>query len=125
MNFRDDFDKFEDELWEKADNRTWNDVASTFMEENISYMDGHLLLKLDKNVDDKPDESNDDESHDEHSEDEHSDHESDEEHEDFHVLPAPKDGTLDQAIEKATRVAVTMVRTYLDDFSENMAHYLN
>jgi ABC-type Zn2+ transport system substrate-binding protein/surface adhesin len=95
------------------------------MEENISYMDGHLLLKLDKNVDDKPDESNDDESHDEHSEDEHSDHESDEEHEDFHVLPAPKDGTLDQAIEKATRVAVTMVRTYLDDFSENMAHYLN
>jgi ABC-type Zn2+ transport system substrate-binding protein/surface adhesin len=81
--------------------------------------------------DEKPDEeeSEDEESNDEDGDgdedDEHSDHdESEEEHDDFHVLPAPKDGTLERSIEKATRVALVMVRTYLDDFSNNMAHYL-
>ena len=115
------------------------------MEENITYKDGHLRLKLDKiaqedpedpdddksDDDDKPDEesedeeSNDDEhSEDDDDEDEHSGHESEEEHDDFHVLPVPKDGSLDRSIEKATRVAVAMVRTYLEDWSDNMAHYL-
>jgi cobalamin biosynthesis protein CobT len=118
------------------------------MEENITYKDGHLRLKLDKiaqedpedpdddksDDDDKPDEESEDEesNDDEHSEeeeededeDEHSDHESEEEHDDFHVLPVPKDGSLDRSIEKATRVAVAMVRTYLEDWSDNMAHYL-
>jgi ABC-type Zn2+ transport system substrate-binding protein/surface adhesin len=113
------------------------------MEENITYKDGHLRLKLDKiardpedpdddksDDDDKPDEesedeeSNDDEHSEEEDEDEHSGHESEEENDDFHVLPAPKDGSLDRSIEKATRVALVMVRTYLEDWSDNMAHYL-
>jgi hypothetical protein len=70
------------------------------MEENISFTeDGHLSLKL--AVNHETDDG-------EHDDGEHDDGEHDE---DFHVLPAPKDGTLDQAIEKATRVAVTIVRT--------------
>jgi hypothetical protein len=92
LNFRDDFDYFDDNIWDKADHYTYSDHenASTHMEENISFTeDGHLSLKLAVNHE------YDDGEHDE----------------DFHVLPAPKDGTLDQAIEKATRVAVTMVRT--------------
>jgi len=67
-------------------------------------------LKLDRNADFYGD----DEPH-------HDDHHDDVHHGDFHVLPAPQDGTLDAAIEKATRVGVSMVRQYLDSFSENMA----
>ena len=40
---------------------------------------------------------------------------------DFHVLPAPKDGTLDAAIEKATRAAVTLVRNKLENFAHTMS----
>ena len=57
-----------------------------------------------------------------HSDDE-SPHESDEEP-DFHVLPPPKSGTLDSAIEKTSRVLVTMVRTQLENFSESMSQHL-
>jgi len=74
------------------------------MEDNVHVEDGHLLLRLTKNED-----YDDDKSHGDHD--------------DFHVLPPPKDGTLDQAIEKATRVAVTMVRSYLNEFADSMSHH--
>jgi len=74
-------------------------------------------LKLDRN----PDYHGDDDDHDDDGE-----HSGDDSHEDedFHVLPAPKDGTLDAAIEKATRVGVVMVRQYLEHFSSSMSHVL-
>ena len=59
----------------------------------------------------------DDDSHDDSHED------SDEDH-GWHVLPSPKHNTLDMAIEKATRVGVTMVRMQLEHFSNSMAQYL-
>jgi len=41
-----------------------------------------------------------------------------------HDLPAPQEGTLDASIEKATRAAVTLVRDYLESFSQSVAeHY--
>jgi uncharacterized RmlC-like cupin family protein len=43
---------------------------------------------------------------------------------DFHVLPPPVPHSLDRAIETTTRVVTTIVRTYLDDWSENMSHHL-
>jgi len=49
----------------------------------------------------------------------HSGDDSGDEH-DFHVLPPPKNGTLDASIEKATRVAVTMVRNQLNQFADYM-----
>merc|ERR1711994_324116 len=64
----------------------------------------------------------DDESHHSGDESDHSGHDSHED--DFHVIDPPKDGTLDAAIEKATRVGVAMVKMQLDQFSENMSHYL-
>lgn len=85
---------------------------------------------------DSDDEDSGDESH-EGSDDESdhgSDHSDDDSHDDshedsdeeygFHVLPSPKHHTLDMAIEKATRVGVTMVRMQLETFSNTMAHYL-
>merc|ERR1712109_213741 len=76
------------------------------------------------------DHDSDDESH--HGSDHGSDHDSDDESHhgsdhsdgDFHVLPPPKSGSLDMAIEKATRVGVTMVRMQLDNFSNTMSHFL-
>ena len=42
-----------------------------------------------------------------------------------HDLPAPQAGTLDAAIEKATRAAVRGIRDYLESFSQNTAeHFL-
>ena len=38
-----------------------------------------------------------------------------------HDLPAPQTGTLDAAIEKATRAAVRGIRDYLEDFSQRAA----
>ena len=38
-----------------------------------------------------------------------------------HDLPAPQAGTLDAAIEKATRAAVRGIRDYLEDFSQRAA----
>merc|ERR1711953_507041 len=43
---------------------------------------------------------------------------------DFHVIPPPKSGTLDSAIESSTRVLVTMVRTQLESFSHSMGQHL-
>jgi hypothetical protein len=131
LKFREDFNSAEYnsylERWHYVTDYTWDAINSNQVQENVSFDGEALVLKLDKNPnyghhddhDDDKDEKSDDEDSD------HDDHESDSEHEDFHVLPAPKEGTLDRAIENATRVAVTMVRTYLDDFSENMGHYLN
>jgi hypothetical protein len=81
LNFRDDFDTYDQSRWVSADNITWDGNDSTIKKEN-AYKNGHLQLKLDTNVD-------------YHGDDDHHDDE------DFHVLPAPKDGTLDAAIEKA------------------------
>jgi hypothetical protein len=75
------------------------------MEDNHEVEHGRLYLKVHR----ADAEESDDDSDEESSSDE-----------DFHVLPPPRSGTLDQAIEKATRVGVTMIRTYLEDFSENM-----
>merc|ERR1712223_1822907 len=52
-----------------------------------------------------------------------SSHESNEE-DDFHVIPPPKSGTLDSAIESSSRVLVTMVRTQLESFSHSMSRHL-
>jgi len=60
----------------------------------------------------------------EHDSDDDSDDDSDHESSDFHVLPPPKKGTLDAAIESATRVALNMARTTLDHFAESMAQHL-
>merc|ERR1712156_1351850 len=111
MGFRDDFDTYDQNRWVSADNKTWDGMDSTFKKENAYVSDGRLFLRLDKNNDypfDDDDQSGDD-SHDD---------------EGFHVLPAPKDGTLDAAIEKATRVGVVMVRQYLDPSSSSMSHHL-
>merc|ERR1712141_640997 len=64
------------------------------------------------------DHGSDDESH--HG----SDHDSDHSDGDFHVLPPPKSGSLDMAIEKATRVGVSMARMQLNNFSNTMSHFL-
>merc|ERR1712223_1615239 len=72
----------------------------------------------DHDSDDESHHSSDDESH--HG----SDHDSDHSDGDFHVLPPPKSGSLDMAIEKATRVGVSMVRMQLDNFSNTMSHFL-
>merc|ERR1711997_808378 len=82
------------------DQKRWDGMDSTFKKENTFVNDGRLYLRLDKNADYHGDDG------------------------DFHVLPAPKDGTLDAAIEKATRVGVVMVRQYLDHFSSSMSHHL-
>merc|ERR1712088_184894 len=111
LNFRGDFDSY-NERWAAVDNITWPGKCSTYKKENAYVKNSHLQLKLDKNPDyqgyDDGEHSGDD-SHDD---------------EDFHVLPAPKDGTLDAAIEKATRVGVVMVRQYLEHFSSSMSHVL-
>ena len=106
LNFRDDFDSLDPERWDRDDDITWDEVDSIFKKENAYVKNGHLELVLNKNADYHGDDG-------EHS------------GENFHVLPAPKDGTLDAAIEKATRVGVVMVRQYLDHFSESMSHALH
>merc|ERR1712223_94035 len=103
--------------WASSDNKTWEGKDSTLKKENAYVRDGRLYLGMDKNNDYPKDD-------DEHSGDD-DEHSGDDSHdEDFHVLPAPKDGTLDAAIEKATRVGVVMVRQYLDHFSSSMSHHL-
>merc|ERR1712113_587272 len=119
LHFRDDFDTYDQNRWVSADNKTWEGMDSTFKKENAYVSDGRLFLRLDKNndypVDDGDHQGDDDEQHgddgDQHGDDD-DEQSGDDSHddEDFHVLPAPKDGTLDAAIEKATRVGVVMVR---------------
>ena len=105
LRYRDDFDTFNTKRWSKGDNETWVDMTSTFQKDQAFVCNGHLVLSLDVN--------------------EHPEHRCDAEPSDepnFHVLPAPKEGTLDAAIEMATRAAVTMVRTQLENISYNMTH---
>merc|ERR1712223_718191 len=131
----------------------WPNINSTFKAGNVYDENGKCILEFTEayDSDDEPDGSDhesDDESHqgsdhdsddesdgsdeeshhsgdESHDESHHgSDHESDHSDGDFHVLPPPKSGSLDMAIEKATRVGVTMVRMQLDNFSNTMSHYL-
>merc|ERR1711953_388165 len=118
LNFRDDFDTYDQNRWASSDNITWEGTDSTLKKEDAYVKNGRVYLRMDKNTDyhsDDGDHSGDDDEH--SGDDSHND-------EDFHVLPAPKDGTLDAAIEKATRVGVVMVRQYLDHFSSSMSHHL-
>merc|ERR1712223_1109820 len=96
LNFRDDFDTYDQNRWASSDNKTWEGKDSTLKKENAYVKDGRLYPRMDKNNDYPSDD----------------DEQSGDDDEDFHVLPAPKDGTLDAAIEKATRVGVVMVRQY-------------
>ena len=90
--------------------------------------DDHSGDVSDEGSDDESNHGSDDESnHDsDHSDDDSHDdsHEGSDEEPDFHVLPPPKSDTLDMAIEKATRVGVTMVRMQLESFSKDMAQCL-
>merc|ERR1711878_68859 len=125
LHFRDDFDTYDQNRWVSADNKTWEGMDSTFKKENAFVSDGRLFLKLDKNADqhgDDGDQHGDDGDH--HGDDDEQSGDDSHNDEDFHVLPAPKDGTLDAAIEKATRVGVVMVRQYLEHFSSSMSHVL-
>merc|ERR1712079_981171 len=106
--FRDDFDTYDQNRWVSADNKTWDGMDSTFKKENAYVSDGRLFLRLDKNADYHGDDGDHHGDEDQHGDDD--EHSGDDD--DFHVLPAPKDGTLDAAIEKATRVGVVMVRQY-------------
>merc|ERR1712223_2334001 len=117
LNFRDDFDTYDQNRWASSDNKTWEGKDSTLKKENAYVKDGRVYLRMDKNSDYPSDDDEQSGDDDEHSGDDSHD-------EDFHVLPAPKDGTLDAAIEKATRVGVVMVRQYLDHFSSSMSHHL-
>ena len=72
--------------------------------------------------DDEEEGSDHDSEHD--SDDDSDDDDSDHDSSDFHVLPPPKKGTLDAAIESATRVALNLARTTLDHFAESMAQHL-
>merc|ERR1712156_1247299 len=82
--------------------------------------------------DDDDDESDSDESDSDEGKDSDDDEDSDKslgdnshnessEEPDFHVLPSPKSGTLDSAIEKTSRVLVSLVRTELNNFSQTMS----
>ena len=137
--FRDDFDTYDINRWASSDNKTWEGKDSTLKKENAYVSDGRLFLKLDKNADyhsddgdqhgDDGDQHGDDgdqhgDDGDQHGDDDEQSGDDSHDDEDFHVLPAPKDGTLDAAIEKATRVGVVMVRQYLDHFSSSMSHHL-
>merc|ERR1712109_265053 len=73
----------------------------------------------DESDSDEGKESDDDEDSEEDSGD--NSHEESSEEPDFHVLPSPKSGTLDNAIEKTSRVLVSMVRTELKNFSQSMS----
>ena len=42
----DNFDAYNDSLWEKSDNHTWNGNNSVLMAENIVYEDGYMILCL-------------------------------------------------------------------------------
>merc|ERR1711879_617894 len=107
------------ERWTVADDKTWEAMDSIFKKENASVEGGRLRLKLDYNADyntdggDGGDGGDGDDSGDDSQDDK-----------DFHVIPPPKDGTLEAAIEKATRVGVVVVRKYLDHFSTSMAQHL-
>merc|ERR1719510_2155891 len=119
LNFRDDFTNMDPERWTVADDKTWEAMDSIFKKENASVEGGRLRLKLDRNADYNSDGDDGDDCDD--GDDSGDDSQDDK---DFHVIPPPKDGTLEAAIEKATRVGVVMVREYLDYFSTSMGQHL-
>merc|ERR1712109_56860 len=136
--FKDEFDLFDENRWTKGSN-TWSGLTSTFTPDNTYVKDGQIVLRAkktnaeepqtggdsdddeasddDKNdtddkSDDKSDDGSDGEDLKEGSEDDNDsdDNESDSgEGPNFHVLPSPKSGTLDSAIEKTSRVLVSLV----------------
>jgi len=75
--FREDFDSYDPERWVKADDKTWEEMDSVFVEEYAYVEDGKLMLKLEKSSE------FDDGDHGD------GDHGDDHEERDFHVLPAP------------------------------------
>jgi len=77
LNFREDFDSYDPERWVKADDKTWEEMDSVFVEEYAYVEDGKLMLKLEKSSE------FDDGDHGD------GDHGDDHEERDFHVLPAP------------------------------------
>merc|ERR1719510_721538 len=131
LNFRDDFTNMDPERWTVADDKTWEAMDSIFKKENASVEGGRLRLKLDRNADynsdggdggDGNDGGDGDDGVDGNDGDDSGDDSQDDK--DFHVIPPPKDGTLEASIEKATRVGVVMVREYLDYFSTSMGQHL-
>lgn len=144
LRYRDDLSTFDEQRWATSQDQSWGGMSSIFQPDNSYIERGMLKLKLDRQpVDDSDDDSDEEsdhsgeESHEDSGEDsndasgddshEDSDDESSDESDsepDFHVLPPPKSETLDMAIEKATRVLVTMARTGLEQFSETMGQYL-
>jgi len=52
FQWQDDFDEFDGGRWEKSHNHTWGGNQSLFIEENIVYQDGYLILCLtdDENI---------------------------------------------------------------------------
>jgi hypothetical protein len=101
LRFRDDFDHFDTDRWILA-NHTFEGTSTTFVPENAYVEDGNLILKMEKVEDKKPKKPVDP----------------------WHVLPPPPAESLDRAIEKSTRVLVTMVRQQLENFAENMSGHL-
>ena len=52
FQWQDDFDEFDGGRWEKSHNHTWGGNQSLFIEENVVYQDGYLILCLtdDENI---------------------------------------------------------------------------
>ena len=46
LAWQDDFDSFDSTRWEKSDDHTWGGNQSLFIEENVVYQDGYMILCL-------------------------------------------------------------------------------
>jgi len=97
LRFRDDFDTLDTNRWNLGEH-TFHDTSTTFAKENAYVSDGNLVLKMERA------------------------HKC--ENENPPILPEPMPGTLDKAVISTTRVLVSMVRNQLENFSQNMAPYL-
>jgi len=49
FQWQDDFDEFDENLWEKSHNHTWGGNQSLFIEENIVFENGYMILCLTDN----------------------------------------------------------------------------
>ena len=49
FQWQDDFDEFDENLWEKSNNHTWGGNQSLFIEENIVFENGYMILCLTDN----------------------------------------------------------------------------
>jgi len=97
LRFRDDFDHLDIERWNLGDH-SFADTSTTFVPANAYVSDGNLVLKMEKAHSCEP--------------------------ENPPILPEPMPGTLDKAIIDTTRVVVSMVRTQLENWSQDMARHL-